>query len=413
MVGETRMWMQYGFSSGGVVAAPAMLASPGHTEIRRYRCRTCGATVRAGASVCSTCARAVDETRAYTSGSWPRVEHTVVCTPVPRQQDVVQHSAVDPEPTAVETSPFATDQAAAPVGVDDKWLAMIAAVELANRSPAELAWESMEGEDDTGVWTPGDESAASPFEPTQVEHAPSDRDTVRHAAVPLRLTDSFRDADDAPFTTSRMPPSRAALLLRLAPNGFAGTGTPIAAAVVPRGQILDVGRACAGPWAGDAYLDDHHVQLLTDTDGIRVIDQGSRGGVWLRFDGARWLRDGDWFRIGEQFLCYDAPAPGDATGGRIQLIDQELRFGPAIEVDGVTVLGRCARDVVLLHDPYVSGEHCRIVPKADGALLEDLASSNGTWIRLRSGDLIPFGSVVALGRSIYRVEPAEGPASLE
>jgi hypothetical protein len=389
MVGETMVWMQIGISSGSAALAPAAVATRGNTEIRRYRCRTCGATVRPGAAVCASCMHAVDETRAYAARI--RAEHTVVRTPPPVADDTVEDTAVE-----------------AASSVEDRWLAMIAAVELANRSAAELAWESMAADEDTGVWSPYEEErVASPFEPTQVEHS-IDRDTVRHAAVPLRLTDSFREPEASPITTSRMPPSRAALLLRLAPNGFAGSGTPIAAAVVPRGQILDVGRTCAGPWAGDAYLDDHHVQLLTDHGGLRVIDQGSRGGVWLRFEGARWLRDGDWFRIGEQFLCYDAPAEDERSGGRISLIDEEERFGPAIEITGVTALGRCA-DVVLLHDPYVSGEHCRIVPQAGGVLLEDLDSSNGTWIRLRSGDLIPFGSVVALGRSLYRVEPAEGP----
>jgi hypothetical protein len=329
---------------------------------------------------------------------WAKVEQTVVCTPAPVQDRASDDDAL--EATAVEASPFAPESVPRASTLDDRWLEMIAAVERANRSPAELVWESLDGDENTGVWTPSDDE-------THVETAP-ERDTVRHAQVPLRLAQSFCDADDAPpFTTSRMPPSRAALLLRLAPNGFAGTGTPIAAAVVPRGQILEVGRTCAGPWNGDAYLDDRHVQFLTDTDGIRVIDQGSRGGVWLRFDGARWLRDGDWFRIGEQFLCYDAPAADESVAGRIQLIDHELRFGPAIEIDGVTVLGRLAPDVVLLHDPFVSGEHCRIVPQDGGVLLEDLGSSNGTWIRLRSGDLIPFGAVVALGQSIYRVEPAE------
>jgi hypothetical protein len=203
-----------------------------------------------------------------------------------------------------------------------------------------------------------------------------------------------------------MPPARAALLLRLAPTGYAGSGTPVDAAVVPRDRLLDVGRACAGPWSGDPYLDALHVRLLADADGVRVIDDGSRGGVWLRIDGVHWLRDGDAFRIGEQFFAYDGPE-GEAPA-QLQMIDHEHRFGPAIAIDGVTVMGRVAPHVVLMHDPYVSGEHCRIVPGDDGVALEDLASSNGTWVRMRSGDLIPFGGVVAIGRSVYRVAAAEG-----
>lgn len=355
---------------------------------------------------------AVDQTRAYFVGA-AAPETTRVCTPPPADLadddvdagEVTQVDAVMPRECAFDAT----------------WLAMIAAAQRSSRTAAELVWDSLEGEDQTAVWSPEGPSDATvaDFAPVDdrramwtddappAEDVAAEHDTAQHAVVPLRWVEARTIAPEPVVcTTSRMPPARAALLLRLAPTGYAGCGTPVDAAVVPRGRVLDVGRACAGPWAGDPYLDALHVRLIADADGVRVIDDGSRGGVWMRLEGAHWLRDGDAFRIGEQFFAYDGP-DADAPA-QLQMIDQEHRFGPAIAIDGVTVMGRAAPHVVLMHDPYVSGEHCRIVPGAEGVVLEDLASSNGTWVRMRSGDLIPFGGIVAIGRSVYRVAAAEG-----
>jgi hypothetical protein len=376
------------------------------------RCRTCGATARAGFGPCSGCGARVDQTRAYFVGA-SASEFTRVCTPRPADvsadDDADAHDAAgdaDAEVTQVDAV-MPRERA-----FDATWLAMIAEAQHPSRSAAELVWDSLEGEDQTAVWSAEGASDATVTDFAPVDDAPATgtdetaaHDTAQHAIVPLRWVEA-RSTEPVVCATSKMPPARAALLLRLAPTGYAGSGTPVDAAVVPRDRLLDVGRACAGPWSGDPYLDALHVRLLADADGVRVIDDGSRGGVWLRIDGVHWLRDGDAFRIGEQFFAYDGPE-GEAPA-QLQMIDHEHRFGPAIAIDGVTVIGRVAPHVVLMHDPYVSGEHCRIVPGDDGVALEDLASSNGTWVRMRSGDLIPFGGVVAIGRSVYRVAAAEG-----
>lgn len=393
---------------------PESMRASGAERAPVARCRTCGATVRAGSGPCSDCGGRVDQTRAYVVGvSTP--ESTRVCTPAPADVD----ADADAEDNASEVTQV---DAVMPrdCAFDATWLAMIAKAQRSSRSAAELVWDSLEGEDQTAVWSPEGASDttsagfAAPEDPdarAELEGDPEgemgvEQDTAQHAIVPLRWVEARAVAPEPGVcTTSKMPPARAALLLRLAPTGYAGCGTPVDAAVVPRGRVLDVGQACAGPWSGDPYLDALHVRLLADADGVRVIDDGSRGGVWLRLQGPHWLRDGDAFRIGEQFFAFDGPQL-DAPA-RLQLIDREHRFGPAIAIDGVTVMGRVAPHVVLMHDPYVSGEHCRIVPGDDGVALEDLGSSNGTWVRMRSGDLIPFGGVVAIGRSLYRVAAAE------
>ena len=56
------------------------------------------------------------------------------------------------------------------------------------------------------------------------------------------------------------------------------------------------------------------------------------------------------------------------------------------------------------HDGYVSGKHCRISGDDQGIYLEDLGSSNGTYMRVRSGQIVPFGSLVLIGQKLFQLE---------
>ncbi|HEX3774936.1 MAG TPA: sigma 54-interacting transcriptional regulator [Polyangiaceae bacterium] len=76
------------------------------------------------------------------------------------------------------------------------------------------------------------------------------------------------------------------------------------------------------------------------------------------------------------------------------------------ELDVIRIGRNASNDLALL-DPHVSGEHARVVSSVDGFVLEDLGSTNGTWlvradeahelgegarsIALISGDLIELG----------------------
>jgi pSer/pThr/pTyr-binding forkhead associated (FHA) protein len=68
-----------------------------------------------------------------------------------------------------------------------------------------------------------------------------------------------------------------------------------------------------------------------------------------------------------------------------------------------TIVGREPINDAMLPDPEVSRRHCRIVQKKGEYSIEDLASTNGTFVngrrisevtRLSSGDIIDFGETV-------------------
>ena len=105
------------------------------------------------------------------------------------------------------------------------------------------------------------------------------------------------------------------------------------------------------------------------------------------------------------------PAPETPAGGRVYRLIWKRR-----EIDlaeGENILGRDRDAVVWLDSPTVSRRHARIVVSGDQAMLEDLGSRNGTWIRgrkitgpVRLSDLdeVKLGSVVTVFRILESAE---------
>jgi hypothetical protein len=85
-----------------------------------------------------------------------------------------------------------------------------------------------------------------------------------------------------------------------------------------------------------------------------------------------------------------------------------LDAGAAIELTTVSVVGREAASAVELgDDDFASARHARIDPRADGVWVEDLGSTNGTFVnggRIAAERLKP-GDVVRIGQTELRFEP--------
>jgi hypothetical protein len=77
-------------------------------------------------------------------------------------------------------------------------------------------------------------------------------------------------------------------------------------------------------------------------------------------------------------------------------------MGITVPINGPVVIGRSPGADIVIGDDFVSGKHTRISPAGDGAIIEDLSSTNGTVLngqrlaaptQLRPGDAIDIGSV--------------------
>ncbi|MFN3185123.1 MAG: FHA domain-containing protein, partial [Nannocystaceae bacterium] len=218
-------------------------------------------------------------------------------------------------------------------------------------------------------------------------------------------------AQAPPAAPAPGPPAK---LVMLGPDG-----QPVGERALTPGELLEVGRDVGPPWDDDAYLDPHHAAISVTDDGLVVDDNDSLNGVFVKLSGRVEVQDGDLFRVGQELLLYeDLPEPtptDDGTErmgspnpgywGRLSILVDPSAASTAfpIEGDGIMV-GREHGDITFPQDGYVSGKHCRVVGDDTGVYMEDLGSSNGTYMRVRSGVTLPFGSLVLIGQKLFQVE---------
>jgi predicted component of type VI protein secretion system len=67
-------------------------------------------------------------------------------------------------------------------------------------------------------------------------------------------------------------------------------------------------------------------------------------------------------------------------------------------------LGRTGGDKQFPDDEHMSHEHARISRDDGGFTLEDLGSTNGTYIKLREATRLEHGDCLLLGQQLLRVD---------
>ena len=164
-----------------------------------------------------------------------------------------------------------------------------------------------------------------------------------------------------------------------------------------QGDVVTLGRDPASDIPIDAeVVSRHHARLERRDSGYEIVDLGSTNGLQLQGQAIqrRLLASGDTLRIGPTvFLEYRAAeeAASASAGPPAPPAD--------ISVEGGVTIGRGAgNDATLVH-PQVSRTHARIISRDGELIIEDLASTTGTFVNgqrveqqpLREGDMIRIG----------------------
>jgi hypothetical protein len=105
-----------------------------------------------------------------------------------------------------------------------------------------------------------------------------------------------------------------------------------------------------------------------------------------------------------------AALTGDGAGGSPKLrvgAAAGLRAGSAYDLSEGAVLGRGEMADIRLEDTFASSQHARLVPQGDVIVLEDLGSTNGTYLNgepLRGPQPLHVGDSIRIGDSEFTFE---------
>lgn len=206
----------------------------------------------------------------------------------------------------------------------------------------------------------------------------------------------------------------AGTLVLIRPDGTEGESISIDSRTV-------VGRETMPQFAGDTYLSPRHATFEFGAGPVRVRDQNSLNGIYVRIEREVpvELEDGAIFRIGQEIVRFQRlpeaqrgpggvelmGSPREGLIGRICLVTGRDTHGNsyAVPADGLH-LGRERGDILFPDDGYVSGLHARIHAEGGKVFLTDVGSSNGTFIRIKAETTVQSGNMLLMGQQLFRIE---------
>jgi predicted component of type VI protein secretion system len=149
-------------------------------------------------------------------------------------------------------------------------------------------------------------------------------------------------------------------------------------------------------------------------------------GIYLRLRRPERLQNGDLVLVGLEVLRFEVVSDAERTLGPALEAGTQVFGSPATArharlcqrtVEGVTrdvyslyrdetIIGRESGDLVFTSDPFMSRQHAAIRRDAyDGTFtLNDLGSSNGTYLAIRGEVALESGDHLRIGQHLFRLE---------
>jgi class 3 adenylate cyclase/pSer/pThr/pTyr-binding forkhead associated (FHA) protein len=179
------------------------------------------------------------------------------------------------------------------------------------------------------------------------------------------------------------------------------------------------GRLLVGREKGDLLIDDDSMisaehALFTNLGGaLYVEDVGSTHGVFVRLRHPFDLQDGDTILMGRhvfRFHLVPDAVTSTATPGQSPVLAHLVTMAEGRESEerhplrrGETILGRMQGDLTFPDNMHMSRRHARIKIHASYAVVEDLGSTNGTFVRIHGKHLLDVDDRAMFGRQVLRI----------
>ncbi len=180
-----------------------------------------------------------------------------------------------------------------------------------------------------------------------------------------------------------------------------------------------IGRDHGAIFESDGYLSPTHGALIVEGNEAILRDLGSLNGVFVRMTTEEEIQPGQILRLGQELLRFDlieppAPledgteimgSPNPGFWGKITIIIGKDVNGSVYPLLGESItIGRERGDINFPDDGYVSGLHARLSLKSGKVVVNDLGSSNGTFVKVSGERRIPDESFVLLGQQLFRMQ---------
>jgi|KBSMisStaDraftv2_1062788.scaffolds.fasta_scaffold145803_2 pSer/pThr/pTyr-binding forkhead associated (FHA) protein len=266
-------------------------------------------------------------------------------------------------------------------------------------------------------------------------HPASNRSTDRlieqsaHAAANLPVHAALPALAAAPAHAPHAAPMAAAVRV------VAGQQTGFRLVVVHRdgtdgitynllGDQIDIGRTEGDLLFEDPHLAPRHARIVASLTGRVLTPLETRNGVYVRLRGPVDLQDGDYLLMGKQVLRFETVSEPERNV-RPAVEHGVVVFGtpvrpPWARLRQITpagvgrdvfhlarpdmVLGREIGDIIFSEDEFMSRRHAQVSYRSGRGHLEDLGSSNGTFLRLRGPHGLSSGDLIRLGDELLRFE---------
>lgn len=209
-------------------------------------------------------------------------------------------------------------------------------------------------------------------------------------------------------------------LFRIDEDGHVRGEFPLSAGrhVIGRGALLNT--------IEDPWLEEEHALIDITPDGCRIYDLKGPHGTFVGVRDSAVLRSEDRFRIGGALFAIElsradveARLPLEAaaaTGIEMPAWGRLVRLGPDDVVLEATrlvayevTIGRTVGDIRLPDDPFVSSPHAVLSPDGDQAVLRDVSSHGGCYVRIREPVVLRDGDRMVMGHQVFLMRQAREP----
>ena len=242
----------------------------------------------------------------------------------------------------------------------------------------------------------------------------SDLRQCNHCNVEVAPSDVFcgacgKSLEQSPDTVPEGP-----FLVAIEPDGSEGYRHPIV-----RGEN-ELGRTVA-PFTDDPFVSPRHVTFRWDGSTLEVVDARGPNGVFVRIHQPAGLRHGARIRVGLELLEFEDlghaeqmifttddtavhGSPDANSWGRLKRIAAPDVASHVWMLSGDEVsIGREQGDITFMGDGFVSGDHARIFRDGQSACIEDVGSSNGTFVEVEPPRALVDGDLLLIGQQLVKV----------